>query len=771
MAQTNYVSLNTHSSYSTGQGLSTPKELFEKAEEYGHKAVAVTDFDTMAGMWECLNLSRKTGVKFIAGCEFNFVESVQEENTRLTKIVLIAKNYAGYQNLLLLRKKGFDNFIVHFKSKSYSRIDWKLLEEHSDGLICLSGDGNGFISQLIMDDKVDEAKAAAIRLKGIFGDDFALELQPNNLQIRSNPYSGNVDQRKINVTKKKIHDETGIKCVVATGSYYTEKDHHDAQDVLLAISCNGQPVRSYQRLRFDKHDFYIKSEEQVRAYFERHKKMWTQEFIDSLIDNTSEFADACESPEWVDPKFSNPSGKELPAFPVKDQKDYAEFTDWKNNSGSQWIIDTDDDVLYYRYLVEKGLQKKIESGKLSADDMEKFKAQIVEELDVLEYHGFSSYMLIVWDYINWCKDHDIPVGPGRGSVGGCFTAYLVGIHEADPFKYQLIFSRFLNKQKTAFPDIDTDFSPQGRDRLHSYIRAKYGDEYVAHVSNVNTITPKVYARDIARVFEFGDDGRTASAAIGDDIADSISPEYSRVTTALAQAPLFQEYAKQYPELGKFSILGGKARAWSTHAAGLIIGKRPLHELVPLRRDPHGALSLEYTKDTAEDNGLVKMDTLGLETLDIIKRTYSIIKEVGKTPPSLPFDYDQYDKKTYDLISRGDVSCVFQLAGVAGPVCKMLEPKSVSDIALVTALIRPAAKAIINDFMKVRNGEEQLKLMHPTLKRALESTYGFALYEESLMFMAADVAGWDLHKADDLRRMTKAKGKYPEKVEGVKGCVH
>lgn len=1212
-----YVSLHNHTSYSIGQALTSPEELFDRTKEFGQTAVGVTDTDTMAGMWDCLKISKDTGVKLIAGCEFNFVEDLRDANdTRLTKLVLLAKNHKGYKNMLALRKYGFDNMSVHFK-KANSRIDWKLLSKYSDGLICLSGDGNGYLPQLIMSDRFDKAKADAKKFVNIFGDDFALELQPHNLQIRSNPYSGDIDQRKINLAMKKIHEELDIKCIVSTCSYYLEKEHHDSQDVLLAIS-SGQPVFSGQRLKFDKHEFYVKSEEEIRSYFARHKKTWPQEFVDSLIDNTSILSDRCEFPEWIDPKFSNPSGKELPEFPIEDRSDYHGFCLWKELYPENSLPD---DVLYYRFLVELGLEEKLDNGKLDKSMIGEYRKQIAEELDVLEYHGFSSYMLIVWDYINWCVRNDIPVGPGRGcltgdtevltdsgfvrldsvnvgdsvfthqgrvrgvynkfaydidevglkigtdysfndisltkdhkvfasvcseteqytrmkrngsaslskvkrwdkpekpswfkaedlklgdyifmpfptrenvgkiwggkcnfdlsqrsfkpfdskvtddkiihkipldnefsirtvsketcldrgviqrvlrgkkvkkdsldkvsdylasvselsvddwvsldntyekttsrylkkdnellyvigrwvgdgwtehnpakgystgfafnssdeigisriksyfesngfdvarydsnnknlvqlivkgqllfnffsyickdykqssstkhlpvffrrfdedqlrsmlhglcdsdghveiskdykrenfdttskrlalefkeallylgipssintrseykrdkytcsesykvrfkglkleksssnlindegyfckirsleevhldsvydisveddvsymtanyavhnSVGGCFTAFLIGIHEADPFKYGLIFSRFHNKEKTSFPDIDTDFSPAGRDKLHAYIRGKYGDEYVAHVSNVNTITPKVYARDISRVFEFGDDGRSVAAEIGDDIADSISSEYSRVTTALKQAPLFMEYAKQYPELSKHAILGGKARAWSTHAAGLIIGKRPLHEIVPVRRDPHGAACLEYEKERSEDNGLVKMDTLGLETLDIIKRTYSLIKEVGKTPPPLPFDYDQYDQKTYDLISEGDTFCVFQLTGVAAPVCKMLKPKSVEDIALVTALIRPAAKAIINDFMKVRSGEKELELMHPTLERALKPTYGFGLYEECLMFIAADVAGWDLHKADGLRKMTKSKGKYPEKV--------
>lgn len=759
-----YVSLNTHSSWSIGQGIVTPKELFKKAEELGSPAVCVTDYDTMAGMWDCLKLSRDTGIKFIPGCEMNFVEDLQNtDDTRLTKIVLLAKNHTGYKNILALRKKGFDFAYVN-KSKSYSRISWDFLKKHSEGLICLSGDGNGYISQLIMEDK--DAKSAALKFHDIFGDDFALELMPNNLQIKSNPGSGNVDQRKINLGLKKIHEECPqIKCIVATGSYYLEKEHHESQDVLLAIS-SGQPVYSGQRLKFDKQDFYVKSEEEVRAYFARHKKTWPQEFVDSMFDNIQGFVNSCEAPEWIDPKFSNPSGKELPEFPITDQDDYEEFLEWKKQYKENHLAD---DVLYYRYVIEKGLQEKISSGKLDIKNIDAFNKQIAEELDVLEYHGFSSYMLIVWDMINWCKLKNIPTGPGRGSVAGVFTAYLIDIHNVNPFKYGTIFSRFHNKKKTSWPDIDLDIAPSGRDRLHLYLRKKYGEECVAHVSNINTITPKVYARDIARVFEFGDDGRTAAAAIGDDIADSISSEYSRVTTALAQAPLFQEYAKQYPELQKHAVLGGKARAWSTHAAGLIVGKRPLHEIVPVRKDPHGALCLEYEKVRAEDNGLVKMDTLGLETLDIINKTYELIAKNGKSGPTLPFDYDKHDgdEKTYDMIAEGGVACVFQLAGVAGAVCKMLKPRSIKDIAMVTSLIRPAAKAIIPDFMKVRFGERDLELIHPNLERALKETNGFGLYEECLMYIASDIAGWDLHKADDLRKMTKDKGKYPEKVEKLK----
>lgn len=758
-----YVSLNTHSSWSLGQALSTPEELFKKAEELGQRAVAITDFDTMSGIWDSLKASRKTGIKLIAGCEFHLVDDVTKENQKLYKIVLIAKNHTGYKNLLALRKYGSDNYIV-FSKKVYTRIDWKLLEKHSEGLICLSGDGNGYIAQLIMTDS--DPSAVAERFYSIFGDNFALQLMPNNLQIKANPYSGDVDQRKINIALKELHNKLPhLKCIVATGSYYLEPEHHEAQDVLLAIS-SGQPVRSGQRLRFDKNDFYVKSEEQVRAYFGRHKNLWPQEFVDSMFKNIEDFVDSCENSEWIDPKFSNPTGKELPIFPVKDQKDYKEFLEWKAFCSNS---DLADDVLYYRYIVENGQKDKLESGILDLSKIDEYNARIAEELDVLEYHGFSSYMLIVWDMIRWCIENSVYVGPGRGSCSGSYTAYLIDIHRVNPFKYGTIFARFHNREKKSFPDIDVDIAPSGRDRLHKYINEKYGKDYVAHVSNISTITPKVYARDISRVFEFGDDGRTAAAAIGNDIADSIPNEYSRVSTALKQAPLFAEYAKQYPELAKFTILEKKQRAWATHAAGLIIGKRSLHEIVPIRKDQTGSLCLEYEKERAEENGLVKLDTLGLETLDIIKDTYKLIRSVGKTPPDEDFDYDKYDgdQKTYDMISKGDVQCVFQLTGVAAPVCRMLKPKNITDLAIITSLIRPAAKAIIPEFLKVRFGEKPLELLHPKLGRALNGTNGFGLFEECLMYIAADIPGWSLHKADDLRKMTKDKGKHPEKVEKLK----
>ena len=758
-----YVSLHNHTTGSIGDSIILPKELIEKTKELGQTAVAITDHGSMAALWDANKAAKKSGVKLIAGCEIYFVDNADNnEDTILRHLILLAKNKVGYKNLLSINKRGFDKQTIAFK-RSIPRIDWKMLAEFHEGLICTSACGNGVIGQFIMKDDYQGAVNAAKRLQSIFGDDFCLELQAHNLQRRASAYSGNINQQKINLALKKIGEELGIRCIVTTDAHYMKKEHHKAHDVYM---CNGsgQPITSGNRLIYDKHDFYVKNSDEIYEYFARHIKVWGEEFVESLFDNTVHYADMCEVSEWIDPAVSTGDKNQLPDFPYKDESDYSKFSQWKQDASSTLFkSDIREDAQFYRYRSETGLFAKLEQKKIPQEDVAECYDKMKEEFDVLEYRGFSSYMLITSDFLNWCKNNEVIVGPGRGSVGGSLTAYLNGIHQAYPKRYNLIFARFLNKYKEAYPDIDNDIAPSGRDKLKSYLQSKYGDANVAHVSNINTITPKVYARDIARVFNFGGEDRTKAAEIGDAIADSIPDDIHTIKQALEEAPLFTEYAKQYPELAEFAeLLCGKPRAWSTHAGGIVISKRPLEGMVPLRRDTSGALVLEYDKERAEENGLVKIDILGLETLDIISDTYKLIKEsTGQTLP--PFDYEIEDKATYDLISEGDTFGVFQLGSTAIHVCKKVQPKSVADIAMISALVRPASKDIIPELLKVRNGEKKMELLHPTLHRAFAHTYGYGLYEESLMYLAQDVAGWDLHDADKLRKLTKEKGKNPEKV--------
>jgi DNA polymerase-3 subunit alpha len=753
---TDFVSLHNQTDFSILDSIISPKALFQRAKELGQSAVAITDHGTLAAAWDALKASRDTGVKLIMGCECYFVDDATNVSEKFRHIVLLAKNATGYRNLLTLNKKGFDQGSFLGK-RVYPVIDWKLLGQYTEGLICLTACGNGIISQLLMNKKFEEAGQTLLRLKVMFGDNLGIEVLPNNMKRGQNIFNDEIDQQFLNRRLIDLGKAHNVRIVAACNAHYLKKEDNDTHDTLLAIGSH-QPKYSNYRLKYPVPDFYLKSGEEMEAFFARN---YGEDFAKEICANSIHFADLCEKPDWIDPKFSNPSGKELPVFPVKDESDYADFRDWVASKPGE-LQALDEDKLYLRYRCEKVFDSRIKG--LNDDNRKGYQDRLVEELDVIEYHGFSSYMLIVADFIDWARKHDIAVGEGRGSVGGSLIGFLLGIHQADPIKYNLIFARFHNKEKSSFPDIDTDFAPSGRARVQEYLRKKYGEDHVAHVSNVNTITPKVYARDISRACELGG-SKEEAVRIGNEVADCIPADIHSIDEAFTKVPLFSEYCKRYPELMKYKDICGKYRAWSTHAGGIIISARPLTGLVPLRKDKDGALAIEYDKDKAEENGLVKMDTLGLSTLDIIGETLRIIKERGKEVPPSEMDYDTYDKPAYDLITEGNTFCVFQLGTSAGTIdlCRRIKPMNINDLANINALARPSARDMRNDFIKTRNGEKPMSLLHPKLGRAFNSTYGFGLYEECLMYLAQDVAGWSLHSADRLRKLTKEKGKNPKKA--------
>lgn len=753
----NFVSLHNQTDFSILDSLVSPKALLARAKELGQGAIAITDHGTLAGTWDAWKASKDIGIKLIIGCEFYFKDDSQNSDAKFRHLILIATNAVGYKNLLTLNKKGFDQGSFTGK-RVYSVLDWKLLEQHSDGLICLTACGNGIISQLLMNGKFDDAERTLLKLKDIFSNRLGVEIQPNNMKRNANAYNDEIDQQFLNRKLIELGKKHDIRIVPACNTHYLKKEDHDIHDVFLSIGSH-QPKYSNFRLKYSVPDFYLKSAEEIKKFFSRN---YDEQFAEEICQNTIYFSDMCEVPEWIDPKFSNPSGKELPIFPVKDEPNYNEFLLWLENQ-EESLKSLEEDKLFLRYLCELKLPLRVKN--LSEEDLKNYKDRIAEELDVLEYHGFSSYMLIVADYIDWARKNGISVGEGRGSVGGSLIAFLLGIHQADPIKYNLIFARFHNKEKSSFPDIDTDFAPSGRERVQNYLRNKYGEDHVAHVSNVNTITPKVYVRDIARACELGG-SREAAIKLGNDVADCIPSEIHSIDDAYQHVPLFSEYCKKYPEFMVYKEICGKYRAWSTHAGGIIISARPLTGLVPLRKDKDGSLAIEYDKEKAEENGLVKMDTLGLSTLDIIGQTIELIKESGKTSPEELIDYDTYDQQTYDLISKGDTFCVFQLGTSGGTIdlCRRIKPQSVNDISYVNSLARPSARDMRNDFILTKDGKKKFSLLHPNLGRAFNNTYGFGLYEESLMYLAQDIAGWSLHSADRLRKLTKEKGKNPKKAQ-------
>ena len=956
-----FISLHNHTTFSIGDSLITPTELFETAKSLNQSAIAVTDHGTASGLFDCLKQSKKTKVKLIAGIEYYFVDSVENKESSFKHLILLAKNANGYKNLLTINKIGFDNSVLAFK-KVVPRIDWKILERYSEDLICTTACGNGIVGQMIMRDNFDGAKNVSKRLKDIFGDDFVLELQANKLQRRPTAYSGQVNQEKVNMGLKKISQELNIRAIVTTNAHYVTKDQSDVHDVWLC-NASGQPITSGNRLIYDKPDFYIKSADEVFDVFARHLPIWGKDFVDSLFENTEYYADKCEVAEWISPAFVTGEKSQLPDFPYRDEPDYPEFLNWvksnKEVQGKAYKDGVAEDALFYRYRSELGLHERVAAGKIPEVDLGECYENMSEEFDVLEYRGFSSYMLIAADFLNWCHRNDVLIGYGRGcltgdakvltlngykdlkdivvgdnvythtgllkpvekvfkydvdetgleiktnysfdtikltkdhkvfaarnvedepswmkagdlgvgdyiwmpftekckpdytnykkgqsrrlklkaalklkeellnkgipshvskvdcdyivktsgdlsniketgyyckivklsnyhlkevydiqvaddhsyltsnyavhnSVGGSLTAYTNNIHNSYPKKYNMIFARFLNKFKDAFPDIDNDIASSGRDKLCEYLKSKYGKDNFAFVSNVNTMTPKPYVKAIARMFNFGGEDRKEAVRIGNLIADSISADCKSIKQAVAECPVFSEFAKQHPELEKYSELCNKPSAWGVHAGGIIISKHPLIGLVPLRRDADGNLVLEYDKNRAEENGLIKIDLLGLKTLDIIEQAKRIIKKSGKE--ELAFDPEMEDELTYKMISDGDTGFVFQLGNSAVSVCKKIKPKNISDIALVNALVRPAAKDIIPEVVKIRNGEKAVHLLHPKLHNAYKTTYGYGLYEESLLYIARDIANWDLHSADRLRKFVKEKGKYPEKDQKLK----
>lgn len=1146
---TTFVSLHNQTNFSILDSLSSTKDLFNRAKELDQPAIAITDHGTFGAAWEALKISKTTGVKLIIGCEFFFSE---KEEDKLRHVILIAKNAEGYKNILTINRKGFDNN-KFLSKKAISIINWEMLEEHSEGVICLTACGNGIVSQLLMRKEFDKAEETLLRLRKIYGDNLGIEVQPNNMKRNGFLQYEEVDQQFLNRQLINLGKKHNIKVVAACNSQYVNKEDHETHDVLLAIGSH-QPVHSGFRLKYNVPEFYLKSGEEVKNFFKRN---YGEEAAEEFCANSLYFANLCEEPAWIDPKFTNPSGKELAMFPVSLAKDYKEFLTWLETT-SDFNKGLPEDQSYLRFRCETSFT--LYKEKLDPSMYSTYESRINDELETLEKQNFSSYMLIVADYLQWCVDNDISIGPGRGcltedalaltdngfksiknisigdkvyshtgqlkpvtatfefdinnekgvriksdhsfndlvmtkdhkvyacksvetekykekklsksnilnkyrryveptapswyeakdlevgdliytkfpnkvnidlnlpsfyeleyssfsnskmdkkakiqvdndfmyflgrftgdgwlrgsedqsqlksygvglafnsndveginrfckyfssiglkfgkyksktskltqimiynksfmllvksffpdykstsgtkhlpiffrklnneqitfllnglidsdgskkdsdkraknylltnrwsidstskrlilevkeallmlktsssiktrpcfmrgkyscnisyklrfnksnfekqngigfysrissiteehinkvydftvdedhsylttngivhnSVGGCFVGFLLGIHQADSIKYGLIFERFQNKEKTSFPDIDADVATSGRYALIDYVEKKYGTKYVCAISNYNTITPKVYAKDLARALELGG-SKPEAVIVGNMLADMIPAEVkaSSIDSILERLPLLAETVKtKYPQVKKYGDIIGAPRAQSTHAAGIIIAQRPLMGLAPLRRDKDGSVVIEYDKDVSEANGFVKMDILGLSTLDIITQTIKLIKVSGKPFNNEHLNYDENDKKTYDLISRGETYGVFQFGTSGGTIelCKKIKPKTIDDLAIITTLARPAAADIRSDFIATREGLIPANVWHPLLKGAFEKTYGFGLFDESILQLGRDVAGWTMNEADRLRKMIKEKGKNPEKDKKLK----
>lgn len=754
-----FVNLHTQTYYSLSDSMITPKSLFERIKELNQPAIGVCEHGTMFSAWDCYKEYKKTNIKLLIGCEFNFIDDLElaSSKQRLRHIILYAKNHEGYKNLLQLHRRANDFNLISGK-KVYPRIDWNLLEQYSKNLVCLTSDANGILGQLINTRRIDEARNQAKRLKNIFENDLAFEIQPHAMKKQSTNYTDCIDQTLTNHTLIKFSKELNVKVVPTCDAHYLTPEQAETHDVLLAIG-SGQPMRSNSRLRYTDHEnrilpeFYLKTREQIVTFFSRLYGKSAEEWCD----NTLEIADTCEMPDWIDLKFSNPLGKELPDFPVKNQKDYDDYLTWLDVHSE--YDDLPEDGSYIRFKCFT----KLDTLNIPQDLKQKYIDQINVELEVFDLKGINSYMEIVSDIINFCIESNIPKGPGRGSAGSSLVGYLLDIHKADPLRYNLVFERFYNKDKSAGDaDIDMDFSTLYKKDIEKYICDKYGQNNVAAISNIITLKPKPYVRAIARVFQYGG-GFKEAVQVGNALSDIIPNDVNTIDDLIKSSPLFNEYCKKYPELVKYKELSNFPVAFGKHAAGLVIGARPLAEIVPVRVDKDGYTVLEYEKERVAENGLLKIDILGLTTLDIIETCHNFIKKQGKTIPK--FDYNETDDKTYDLISSGDTFTVFQF-GTSGNtinLCKELKPKNMEDLALITTLARPGAADIRTSFIDTRFGRKKFDLLHKSLTNAFSTTLGFGLYDESILQIGQDVAGWSLQQSDRIRKMIKEKGKYPEKV--------
>jgi len=781
-----FVHLHTHTNLgSMLDALQSVDDLFDLVNLKGQKALAITDHGTLAAHFDAYRASKRTGVQFIPGCEAYFVHSydvIEPENgkgRRKTEkrkhIVLLAQNKIGYKNLLKINYEGFKQNVISM-GRVFPRISWEILEEYNEGIIATSACGNGILANAIFQDKYDEAIVYAKKLADIFKDRFYLELQPHALEDES------FSQINLNNRLIKMSKELGIPLVVATDAHYLTKSDEKIHDVLMAIN-SKKAVDDPDRHSYGIDEFYVKDGDEVYDFIVKYHG---KEAADEAIANTLAIAGRCEPPTYMESK-----GNHLPVFNPSGELDHAEFIKWKEKSNIP--ADLSPDKAYMRFRIVQGFVKKF--GHLRGEERKKRWDRVRHELKILEGNNFSSYMLITSDMIQWAKDNDILVGVGRGSVGGCIIAYLLGIHGVDPFDYGLLFERFQNAYKKDLPDIDTDFTSEGRDKVQEYVRNKYGRDNCAQVSNINTYTPKNVIPDLVKSMRNVMPGLIPEGTYYVTVADAIKAtipdmdaDGNKVKTlerAMELSPKLRAFADGCPDLMKYAdLIVGMPKEFSTHAAGMVVSDIPIYEFAPLRIDKNGTAAVQYEKNRCESEGLVKMDFLAISTLDIIDEAFKNIRNLNiEDAPRKMEDIPLDDLATYEMIQKGQTKCVFQLgkSGIMAALCKKIRPKNILDIAMINALGRPAAKGKPGEkgtrdiYIDRRTGKEKVTYPHPSLKETLGETYGLAITEEQLMGVARTVAGWDLNKADGLRKFTKLKGKKPElalqlEVEFIEGMM-
>ncbi|WIW71708.1 DNA polymerase III subunit alpha [Anaerosinus gibii] len=693
-----FVHLHVHTEYSLLDGASRIHQLIDRAKELNMPAIAITDHGSMYGVIDFYKAAKAKGVKPIIGCEVYVApksrfDKMAVDGESYYHLILLAENQQGYKNLIELVSLAYSEGFYY-----KPRVDKELLRKYHEGIICLSACIAGEIPAAIIRDNPERADVLVQEYIDIFGkDNFFIEIQNHGMP----------EEKKANVELVKLAEKYDLGLVATNDSHYTNRNDSEFHDVLLCIQM-GKTVDEENRMRFPNDNFYLKSPEEMEKLFGAYR---------GAIENTVKIAERCQ----VDFVFGQ---LHLPVFPVPDGMT---------------------DESYLRKLCKERLNDRyVTVTKLETERLD-------YELSVIQKMGYDSYFLIVWDFINYAKNHDIAVGPGRGSAAGSIVAYLLGITNIDPLKYDLLFERFLNPDRVTMPDIDIDFCYVKREKVIEYVVERYGSERVAQIITFGTMAAKGAIRDVGRALNM-----TYSEV--DRIAKMIPAELNMtIDKALKSNPELQNAYQEEIAVTKLVDFArdveGLPRHASTHAAGVVIARDPLTDYVPIQVSADGFAVTQYDKDRVEELGLLKMDFLGLRTLTVISDALVLIKENRGIKVDIDA-IDLEDEKTAQMLSNGDTVGVFQMesSGMTTLV-KELKPNGFADIIPLVALYRPGplGSGMVTDFINGRHGRKEVKYLHPLLEPILKETFGVILYQEQVMQIVQVLAGFTLGQADLLRR--------------------
>ena len=723
MGKDNFIHLHVHSEYSLLDGASRISELIERACQHNMPALALTDHGVMYGIIEFYTQAKKAGIKPIIGCEVYLAPKSRwdkqlergknEEN--FYHLTLLAENNQGYQNLMRLVSLGF---LEGFYYKP--RVDKELLRKFRQGIIALSGCIAGEIPKYIITDRMERAKKALEEYVDIFGkNNFFLELQDSGIPV----------QKKVNEVLLKLSGEYDIPVVATNDVHYLNREDSKAHDALLCIQ-TGSTINDADRMKFPTDEYYFKSFDQMKELFRGSP---------DAIKNTSLIADRCN----VNLKFNM---NLIPSFEVPG-----------NLSADK----------YLKKLCYENVNKRYEAVTQEVDE------RIRRELEVIKKMGFSEYFLIVWDFVKFAKSNNIRVGPGRGSAAGSIVSYLLGITDIEPLRYGLLFERFLNEERKSMPDIDIDFCYEKRDEVIKYVTDKYGEKRVAQLITFGTMAARQAIRDAGRVME-------VPYAEVDRIAKMIPAELNvTIKNSLKMVSDLREVYendKKIREVINTAIsLEGISRQDSIHAAGVVISSEDLYNYTPIQKGNEGEIVTQYKMEDIQKIGLLKMDFLGLKTLSLIDKTLFLIKKTKNIDLDIN-DIDLNDQKTFKILSEGECLGVFQLesSGMRELVIN-LKPNKFEDLIALLALYRPGPlqSGMVNDFVENKNKRREIKYLHPSLKKILESTYGIILYQEQVMGIASELSGFSMSEADILRGAISKKKRHllsKQKSKFIEGAV-